>query len=91
MVPCSLIGLVDIGLISIDTMDLASGIVTSSHLTYVGLCIIVWSTLRLGCYEATVRRLISGLIPGPIRCIGLSIRHSIRWSIRRSIRWYIPC
>ena len=36
----TLIGLFHISLISIDTMALSRGILTSSHLTHIGLCII---------------------------------------------------
>ena len=83
MVPCSLIRLVHMGLIVINAMALASGIVTSSRLTRkrVDGNIIVRDTLILGCYEAIVIILLSRLSARPIRCIGLSIRSFIGWSI----------
>ena len=88
MVPCFLIGLVCIRLIAIYTMALVSGIITSSNLTHIGLHvrIVIWSTLRLGCYKSIIRSLVRGLIPRPIRCVVLSVRWFVRWFIRRSMR-----
>ena len=87
--PFSLIGLVRIRLIVIHTMALASGIVTSSHLTHKGLhgSIVIWSIVGMRYYKAIIRRLVHGLIPGSIMWIFLSVTWFIRRSIRDSISW----
>ena len=85
--PCSLVVLIHVRLITINTMDL--DIITSSHLTHVGLhgSIVMWVTFILRCYKAIIRRVSGLLIPIPI---GL-IFFSILWSIRMSMRSYIRC
>ena len=93
--PCSLVVLIHIRLIAICTMALASGIITSSHMTHDGLhgSIVIQSTLIMRHYKSIIRRLRGLLIPIPIRLIVLSVLWSIRMSmgssIRCSMRWSI--
>ena len=89
--PCSLIVLVHVRLIAINTMALA--IIKSSHLTRIGLhgSIVIWGTLIMQCYKAIIGRVSRLLIPIPIGLIVLSILQSIRLSMRRSIRCPMGC
>ena len=66
--PRSLVGLIHIRLIAIQTMALASVIITSSHMTHEGMhgSIVMQSTLIMRCYKAIVRRVSGLLIPVPI-------------------------
>ena len=87
----SLIVLVHVRLISINTMALA--IINSSHLTHIGLhgSIVMWCTLIMQCYKAIIGKASRLLIPVPIGLIVLSILRSIRLSMRSSIRCPIGC
>ena len=69
-----------------NTMALA--IITSSHLTRIGLhgSIVMWCTLIMRCHKAIIGRVIKLLTPVAIRLIVLSILQSIRMSMRSSIR-----
>ena len=69
LVPHSLIILVHVGIIVVNTMALASGIIASSCLTHkrVHGNIVIQNTLILECYKAIVVILICGFSPGPIR------------------------
>ena len=89
--PRSLIVLVHIRLISINTMALA--IISSSHLTRIGLhgSIVMWVTFIMQCYEAIIGRVSRLLIPVPIGLIVMSILRSIRLSMRSSIRCPMGC
>ena len=89
--PHSLIVLVHVRLIAINTMALA--IITSSHLTHIGLhgSIVMWGTLIMRCYKAIIGRVRRLLIPVPIGLIFLSILQSIRLSMRSSIRCLMGC
>ena len=85
--PFSLVVLIHIILIVIHTMALASGIITSSHMTHEGLhgSIVMQSTLIIRCYKAIFRRVSGLLIPVPMRLIVLSVIRSIRRSMGCSI------
>ena len=84
--PRSLIILVHIRLITVNTMALA--IISSSCLTRVALhgSIMMCYTLTRRCYKAIIRIVSGLLIPVPIGLIVLSILRSIRLSMRSSIR-----
>ena len=89
--PCSLVILVHVSLIAVNTMAMA--IITSSHLTRIGLhgSIVMWGTLIMRCYKAIIGRASRLLIPIPIGLIVLSILRSIRQSMRISIRCPMGC
>ena len=89
--PRSLIVLVHVRLIAINTMALA--IITSSHLTRIGLhgSIVMWGTLIMECYKAIIGRVSRLLIPVPIGLIVMSMLRSIRLSMRSSIRCPMGC
>ena len=89
--PCSLIVLVHLRLIAINTMALA--IITSSHFTRIGLhgSIVMQGTLIMQCYKAIIGILNRLLIPVPIELIGLFILWSIILSMRSSIRCPMGC
>ena len=88
--PHSLIVLVHIRMIAINTMALA---IISSHLTRVGLhgSIMMWCALTMRCYKSIIGRVSRLLIPIPIGLIVLSILWSIRLSMRSSIRCPMGC
>ena len=89
--PRSLIILVHIRMITVNTMALA--IITSSHLNRIGLhgSIVMRGTLIMRCYKAIIGRVSRLLIPVPIGLIVLSILQSIRLSMRSSIRCPMGC
>ena len=89
--PRSLKILVHIRLITINSMAMA--IISSSHLTHVGLhgSIMMWCTLIMRCYKAIIRGESGFFIPVPIGLIVLSILWSIRLSMRSSIRCPMGC
>ena len=83
---CSLIVLIHIGLITVNTMALA--IVPSSHLTHIGWhgSTIVWWTLTIRSYKVVVWRISRLLIPAAIRSRTLSILRPIIGSISHRMR-----
>ena len=90
-IPCSLIVLIHVSLIVVNTMALA--IISSSHLTRVGLhgSIMMWCSLTMRCYKSIIRRVSRLLILISIGLIVLSILWSIRLSMRSSIRCPMGC
>ena len=68
-------------------------IITSSHLTHVGLhgSIVMWGILIMRCYKAIIRRVSRLFIPVPVGLVFLSILRSIRLSTRSSIRCPMGC
>ena len=89
--PCSLIVLVHLRLIAINTMALA--IINSSYLTCIGLhgSIVMWVTLIMQCYKDIIGRVSRLLIPVPIGLIVISMLWSIILSMRSSIRCPMGC
>ena len=69
IVACPLITWIHVSLVFLNTMALASGIIASARLTHKRIHgnVIIWYTLRLGCYIRIIRRLIERLNPIHIR------------------------